>query len=107
MSSVRPGSRLATATPVNAGICKQAPITSESTTRATPHRIKPAAADSLRLTCGCGHGSALARDRKRVVEGKSVSGRVDLGGRGVRKKQNEMKHRSRTGKLTNKSHTTT
>src|SRR3546814_4697028 len=28
---------------------------------ATQHRIKPAAADSLRLTCGCGHGSALAR----------------------------------------------
>src|SRR3546814_21011099 len=61
MCSVRPGSRLATATPVNAGICKQAPSTSESTTRATQHRIKPAAADSLRLTCGCGHGSALAR----------------------------------------------
>src|SRR3546814_14875224 len=31
--------------------------------------------------------SAMAKDRKSVVEGKSVSVRVDLGGRGIIKKQ--------------------
>src|SRR3546814_10933498 len=59
-------------------------------------------ADLHRLVgCPC-HGAAenfgmvsqqVEGDRKRGVEGKSVAGRVDLGGRGVRSTKNS-KHRS-------------
>src|SRR3546814_17599454 len=34
-----------------------------------------------------GDDAAAIRDRKSVVEGKSVSGRVDIGGRGLMKKK--------------------
>src|SRR3546814_16230488 len=54
-------------------------------------------ADAIARGAGSARGDALRGDRKRVVSGKSVSVRVDLGGRRSIKKQNTSNlHRSNT-----------
>src|SRR3546814_20421231 len=58
------------------------------------HRNDQAETVLLRLLRGAGPTGLAAIDRKSVVEGKSVSVRVDLGGRRILKKKTEHKRAS-------------
>src|SRR3546814_18337495 len=51
------------------------------------HRIEVVGGDAA-CQVGAGHIREIAEDRKSVVQGKSVSGRVDLGARRYIKKKN-------------------
>src|SRR3546814_15833821 len=66
--------------------------------------IPPSTSTSMPLICPAAGLArkriARATDRKSVVSGKSVSVRVELGGRRIIKKKNKQKHRNNTLRTT-------
>src|SRR3546814_12683183 len=93
----RPWHRIADASPVAASrLSPVRPAALNSKGQAPFSVVRPAGALPAERLCCCWHAAGrrdcrARQDRKSVVEGKSVSVRVDLGGRRIIKKKNIIK----------------